>query len=132
MLYCYKANLVDTPLHCYGKCQKCRLATDLIYALITIAIPSILMIIFSLMIISNIRHLRRHLPASAIISIVNSSREKELKLRKTDHQLLRMLFLPVILLIIFCISQALQKFYITFQPFGSFSKHQDAVNAFFV
>jgi hypothetical protein len=99
------------------------LATDLIYAIITIVIPSILMII------SNIRYLRMHIPAKAIISIVNSSREKELKLRKT---LLRMLFLPVILLIIFCISQALQKFYITFQPFGSFSKHQDAVNAFFV
>jgi hypothetical protein len=36
----------------------------------------------------------------------------------------------VILLIIFCIPQAIQKFYITFKPFGTVSKRKEAINHF--
>jgi hypothetical protein len=130
MLYCYQSNLIDTPLQCYGKSAECRLATDIIYALITILIPSVLMIIFGLMIISNIRYLRMRVETVTIVSILSPSRVKQMKLKKTDRQLLRMLLLQVSLLIIFCIPQTIQKFYITFKPFGTVSKREEAINHF--
>jgi hypothetical protein len=85
MLYCYQANLFDTPLQCYGKSPECRFLTNITYALITIVIPSILMIIFGLIIISNVRHLRIRIQTITVMSILIPSKAKELKFKKTDH-----------------------------------------------
>ncbi|CAF1184131.1 unnamed protein product [Adineta steineri] len=130
MIYCYQSNIIDAPLQCYGKNNICRLITDLVYALITIVIPSILMIIFTMMIISNIRALRLRIQTVTILSITIPSREKQIKYKRTDHQLLRMLLVQVILLVIFCVPQAIQKIYISFKPFASVSKEEDALNHF--
>jgi hypothetical protein len=130
MFYCYEANILNAPLKCYGKSIQCRFITDLIYAFVTILIPSIVMIIFGLMIVSNVRHLRLRVQTMTIVSIIIPSKTKELKLKKTDRQLLRMLLVQVLLLIIFCIPQVIQKFYITFKPFGSVNYRLDAINYF--
>lgn len=130
MLYCYEANITDAPLKCYGKTQTCRLATDLIYVLITIVIPSFLMLIFGLMIMSNIRHIHNRVQAMAVTPIIIPAVTRASRLKKTDHHLVRMLLLQILLLIIFCIPQAIQKFYISIKPFGSISEREDALNNF--
>ena len=131
MLDCYEANLTDTPLKCYGKNRQCRLLTDLTYALRTIVLPSIVMIVFGLLIVSNVRRLRRRIQTVTIVSIIIATRERQFKIRKTDRQLLRMLFLQIILLISFCIPQAVQKFYMTFRRFDHRTRREDILLNFF-
>lgn len=132
MIYCYKANIQDAPLKCYGKDFQCRLATDLINGLITILIPSVLMVIFTTMIISNIRHLRGRIKATTLLSIIPplQRQRQRVRLRSTDHHLLRMLLIQVLLLVIFCLPQALHKFYITFQSINSHNYRKNALNQF--
>ncbi|CAF0838913.1 unnamed protein product [Rotaria sordida] len=130
MICCYKANMNDEPLKCYGKSVECRIMTDLIYAIITIIIPLSLMIIFGLTIISNVHHIHTRVHTRTIISTVISSRTEELRIKKIDHHLVRMLLVQVLLLTIFCIPQAIQKFYITFKPHNLLSKQEDALNHF--
>ncbi|CAF4170197.1 unnamed protein product, partial [Rotaria sp. Silwood2] len=59
LIYCYQANLTQTPLKCYGKTEICRMTTDFSYALITVVIPIIVMITFGLLTISNVQNSRR-------------------------------------------------------------------------
>ncbi|CAF4584006.1 unnamed protein product, partial [Rotaria sp. Silwood2] len=118
-LYCYEANLVDTPLQCYGKTVVCRYLTDLSLALVTVCIPVILMILFSLLIISNIRQSQRRvqiLQSTIIRSIANipshsNNRNSLGRFKKTEHGILRMLLSQVILSIIFTSPLCLDKFY---------------------
>jgi len=131
MLYCYQANLVDTPLQCYGKNQACRLTTDIIYGVISIVIPLILMIIFGLMTISNVHHV--HNRVQYIVNetaTIHHTAHKQLHLKKTNHHLFRMLLVQIIFLILLYIPQAFEKFYVTFEPFGSGSQLDDAIKTF--
>ncbi|UJR32771.1 hypothetical protein I4U23_020231 [Adineta vaga] len=131
MLSCYEANIVDQPLKCYGNTNACRLVTDLMYASVTIVIPLIIMIIFGLMTISNVRHV--HMRVQQGINIPDNHAYMEQKNhhgRKVNHHLLRMLFVQVVFLIILCVPQAIQKIYITVRPFGSGSEAEDAMKTF--
>ena len=130
MLYCYEAHRSDAPLACYGKSRRCRLLTDVVYSIFTISIPLILMVIFCLLIVANVHHLHIRIKAINMSSIVVSSRKKILKLKRTDYQLLRMLLVQVILLVMFCIPQALQKLYISWKPLGSETEFDDEVKVF--
>ena len=130
MFYCYEANRIDTPLQCYGKSQTCRFATDMIYSLITIIIPLILMVIFGLMTISNVHHVRNRVQNMVNTSINHPSRVKDSKFRRLDHHLFRMLLIQILLLIILCVPQAIQKFHVTFKPFDSESELEDAIRHF--
>jgi hypothetical protein len=132
MLYCYEANLFDTPLRCYGKSKKCRLATDIIYGVISIVIPLILMIIFGLMTISNVHYLYTRLQNTAKMSKNTPSKVQDIKHKKAklDCHLFRMLLLQIIFLILLYVPQAIQKFYITFQHFGSGSELDDVIKTF--
>ena len=131
MFYCYEANLTDTPLECYGKSQTCRFFTDMIYTLITIIIPLILMVVFGLMTISNVHHVRVRVQQTMNNSMTQlSARTKDSKFRRLDHHLFRMLLIQIVLLIILCVPQAIQKFHVTFKPFDSESKFEDAVRHF--
>ena len=128
MFICYEANLIDQPLNCYGKTITCRLATDIIYAIITIFIPSTLMIVFGILIVLNVRYLRRRARKFSLRS--RQSKINKFKLKRTDHHLLRMLLVQVTLLIIFCIPQAVQKFYITFNLFLTVNERAEALSQF--
>ena len=59
ILYCYEANLTGTVRGCYGSTYACRLTTDLIYAFGTTLLPLLLMIIYGLLTIKKVRHVRR-------------------------------------------------------------------------
>jgi hypothetical protein len=125
MLFCYEANLVNTPTKCYSKSSGCRFVSDLSFALISILFPLLLMISFGLKTISNIRqsHLRIH------TQITNPSGQQNLY-RKTDRQLLLMLFSQVILLTILSIPLPIQRFYSTFTSNYSKTLLQQSISNF--
>ena len=116
MLYCYEANLPNTPLKCYGKTAYCRLLTDITYACFTIILPVVLMTIFGLMTISNMRQIQMRAKSSSIKESSNKEtlliliRQKQRR-KKLESHLRRMLFLQVILLIFLTLPQAIHKLY---------------------
>ncbi|CAF4507207.1 unnamed protein product, partial [Rotaria socialis] len=83
-----------------------------------------------IMIISNIHHLRGRIKRVTILSIRGSLQRRQMRLRSADHHLLRMLLIEVLLLVIFCLPQALHKFYITFKPINSNNNRLVALNHF--
>ena len=105
-IYCFDANLIGTPVKCYAKSDACRVINDLAQALVTTVIPSTIMMIIGLYTIKNIQQTQRVGPSTASHTVGESR-------RKTDHNLTRMLFAQVILLTIFNMPQAIQKFYLT-------------------
>lgn len=123
--YCFDSNLQNSPLKCYAKSNTCRIINDLSQAFITTIIPSLIMLIFGLNTITNIH--RSHLINPVIISKNNTT---PIKHRKKDTNLTRMLFLQVILLTIFNIPQAIQKFYITNTFYQTKSPTQRALERF--
>ena len=104
-IYCFDANLIGTPVKCYAKSDVCRIINDLAQALVTTIIPSSIMMIFGLYTIKNIHQSHRIGPVSTTNTLGGR--------RKADHHLTRMLFGQVILLTIFNMPQAIQKFYLT-------------------
>ncbi|UJR12455.1 hypothetical protein I4U23_016631 [Adineta vaga] len=107
--YCFQANLTDTPLKCYGKTVLCRFIYDLEFALITVFIPSSVMIIFGLLTIFSVRRttLRRAQPVVVTLRIQRrSANEKSSRLKKIEHQLLVMLCVQTTLVIVFSLPQA--------------------------
>lgn len=117
MIFCYKAKQHDAPLQCYGKSVFCRLLTDSIYFLVSILIPSVLLIGFCILIVLNVHRIRHRTEQTNHTPLRPFSRAKVFLFKKIDHQLLRMLLVQAILLIIFCIPQAIQKFHISLRPF---------------
>ena len=130
MLFCYQANMTDSPLRCYGNTEHCRLATDLIYIVISNLIPLILMVTFGLLTIYNARHIRNRIQHQDTPPNQLQTNEQR-HARKTDYQLLRMLCIQILFLILLCIPQAVEKFYVTFQPLGSGSELDDTMKIFF-
>ncbi|CAF0739888.1 unnamed protein product [Adineta ricciae] len=119
MFYCYQANIVNGPLACYGKDKICCFITDLTYALMTILTPLFFMILFGLLTISNVHQIRKRIEKNATVMMTITRPRTNVKRRKctrkkTDLHLLRMLFVQILLLTIFCIPQAVHKFYLTF------------------
>ncbi|CAF5002355.1 unnamed protein product [Rotaria sp. Silwood1] len=122
-LYCYEANLMDTPLKCYGKTVACRYITDLSFAVITILCPLFCMILFGLLTILNVRYSQGRVQAFKLqntnpsmnkpATTTNGNLEAKLK-QKIDRSLLRMLLVQVLLFIIFTFPLSVQKFYSSF------------------
>jgi hypothetical protein len=109
IIYCFQANVLDTPVKCYGKTSQCRIYTDMIYGFGSILIPTLFMTYFSLMIIFNVRRTRRRIETFDIPK--NNSRPRRTK--KKDRQLLIMLLVQVIVIVILTFPQAIQKLYAT-------------------
>ncbi|CAF0939016.1 unnamed protein product [Rotaria sordida] len=131
MFPCYGANNIDAPLKCYENTAGCLLMTDLTYALFSIIIPLILMIIFGLLTISHVHRIHTRVAyIDNTVRTIDHSKHVNQNSKKTDHHLLRMLLLQIFSLIVLCIPQAVQKLYMTFKPFGSGSKLEDAIKTF--
>ncbi|CAF1233300.1 unnamed protein product [Rotaria sp. Silwood1] len=109
-IFCFEANLIETPVECYGKTAICRIYTDMLYACGSILIPSLIMTYFSMMIILNVRGTRRRIEIFHI-SINHIRRQRRTK--KKDRQLLIMLLVQVIFIVILTFPQAIQKLYST-------------------
>jgi len=118
IFYCYQANLINTPLKCYGKNNGCCFSNDLSYACLTILFPILLMFIFGLMTIINIHQVKSRIHTTAAIELntVASSVAKQARQsskKKLDRRLTFMLVVQIILLSLFTLPQAIQKLYST-------------------
>jgi hypothetical protein len=121
MLVCYEANLINTPLPCYSKSTACRLLGDLSFAFITIVCPLLVMVVFGLMTISNIRQAVHRVrptntgttndPGNGTRSATTTGQQRQRK--KTDRQLLIMLFFQVILLTTLAFPLSIDRLYLT-------------------
>jgi hypothetical protein len=118
VFYCYEANLTNTPLMCYGKTVWCRILIDSEFTFISVLIPSSLMLIFGLMTIINVRRAasRRVQPATMTMTKTMTMQEgtnasEVRRSKKTEHHLLLMLFMQVVLLTLFSLPQAIQNLY---------------------
>jgi hypothetical protein len=119
-IFCYEANLTNTPLKCYSKTEMCGIASDICFALITILLPLLLMFMFGLMIISNVRQTQARLqPMGTTIDghtghhTTTASTGRQNQQRKTDRQLLIMLSFQVLVMLICTVPFALSKLYTT-------------------
>ncbi|CAF1246863.1 unnamed protein product [Rotaria sp. Silwood1] len=121
--YCFDANLVGTPQKCYAKSNACRVYNDLAQSLITTIIPSAIILIIGLLTINNVRQVQRIGPSS--ISMTNNKNTQ--RNRKDERSLTIMLFAQVILLTIFTLPQAGQKFYLTYTFYQTKSSIQRAL-----
>ena len=117
LFYCYEANLIGTPLKCFTRNIPCRLMNDLTFAVVAIVSPLILILIFGLMTISNMRKTRNRIVPKLNTTSINSTQTsvnaRRDRLKKIDQKLFLMLFVQVILLAIFTLPLAIQKLYAT-------------------
>ena len=123
-LYCFDANLTDTPVKCYAKSAACRILNDLSQSFVTTIIPSCLMLAFGL---ATIRHIRSTKVVHPTMTNGGVAISPVVGNRKTENSLTLMLFLQVILLTVFNIPQAIQKFYLTYTFYQSKSAYQKAL-----
>ncbi|CAF1232249.1 unnamed protein product [Adineta ricciae] len=120
-LICYEANLTDAPLKCYLKTALCAILADLSFALITILCPLLLMLIFGLMIISNVRQTRARLQPTPVTidsratknTTISTGNEQQSQQRRMDRHLLVMLLVQVVLLLVITLPFAISKLYTT-------------------
>jgi hypothetical protein len=119
-LYCFEANLVNAPLKCYTNTLLCGIVSDLSYALITILFPLILMIVFGLMTISNIRKAQSRLqPVTMTVeggfgdNRTTASTGQQSQRKKTDRHLLIMLFVQVLIMLLLTLPLSVDKIYST-------------------
>ncbi|CAF0862595.1 unnamed protein product [Rotaria sordida] len=120
IIYCYEANLLETPVQCYGKTATCRIYTDIMYGCGSILIPSLVMTYFSIMIILNIRKTRRRI---GIFNISTNHVRRQRQTKKRDRRLLIMLLVQVTFIVVLTFPQAIQKLYATITlDFNSSSK----------
>ncbi|CAF0938057.1 unnamed protein product [Rotaria sordida] len=134
--YCFDANMIGTPQKCYAKSDACRIFNDLAQSLITTIIPSVVMLIIGLFTIRNIRHFHKIGPASVTMHSNNTKTKKEnnnnnntRRNRKEETSLTIMLIAQVILLTIFTLPQAGQKFYLTYTFYQTKSSSQRALES---
>ncbi|CAF3336469.1 unnamed protein product [Rotaria sp. Silwood1] len=127
LIYCYQANLTQTPLKCYGKTEICRMTTDFSYAVITVVIPIIVMIIFGLLTISNVKNSRRRIFTKTVTQIFTNGHNQLQRWRKTDYYLLLMLLVQIVLYCSFTLPQAVQKIYSTMTERHIKSSLQNAI-----
>ncbi|UJR18212.1 hypothetical protein I4U23_005113 [Adineta vaga] len=125
LLYCYQANLENTPLKCYSKTAICRLITDLTYALIIYTLPLVLMIIFGLLTIRNIHQIHNRHIQPVVIICIHLKRKK-----KVDQQLLRMHLIQVFILSILTIPSAIERLYSTLTETNAKSSIQMSIENF--
>jgi len=110
MFYCYQANLVHASLQCYGKTAACQLVTDLTYAFAANIFPLIIMIYFGLMTIINVRRTQRRIQNINMVRISGAITTAQQRSKRTDHYLLLMLFVQVILFAVVTLPQNIEKF----------------------
>ncbi|CAF1193316.1 unnamed protein product [Adineta ricciae] len=137
--YCYEANRTDTPLKCYNQSILCGILSDLSFALITVLVPLTLMLIFGLMIISNIRQTqtlirpiaaRSEVDSHRIPNSISIGRRYVKNERKTNRQLLLMLSVQILIIFLCMFPFALSKLYSTFTRDLSRSTLQSTIENF--
>jgi hypothetical protein len=123
LFYCYDANLVNAPFICYAKTQACQILADMTFVCFTTIVPVIFMFIFGLLTIVNIRQSRHRIAQMTGVSMIQpttinqtstNSNEADQRSKKTEHHLLMMVFVQVIVLAVLTLPQAIQRLYAAF------------------
>ncbi|CAF1157960.1 unnamed protein product [Adineta ricciae] len=134
-IFCYEANLTNTPLKCYSKTVGCAILSDVSFAFVTVLIPVTLMLIFGLLILSNIR--RSQIRLNPITSYSNEGinqiyvhNGRVNPQRRTDRHLLSMLLAQIILILLFSFPFAFSKFYSTITRYLPKSSLQSTTESF--
>ncbi|CAF1137359.1 unnamed protein product [Rotaria magnacalcarata] len=114
VIYCQEPNLVNTPQKCYGKTQACQFLTDISFTTLTI-LPLLLILIFGLMTIRNIRESRArisHIITQLGGNIRATNANQQRRLAKQDHYLLIMLLIQILILFVLSLPLSFQKIYV--------------------
>jgi hypothetical protein len=133
IIYCYEPNLIDAPLKCYGITVTCRFVTDASFTFITILFPLLLMLVFGLMTIVNVRQSRGRIRPgnlSVITGPCETNVAQRVHRKKLDYHLLVMLLIQFLLLIVLGLPLGIQKLYATITINRAVSKLQMAVDNF--
>jgi hypothetical protein len=119
-LYCFEANLINSPIKCYTRTLVCAIVADMSYAFITILFPLLFMIMFGLMTISNIRKAQSRLqPVATPVDdrfgdkSATGSTAQQTQRKKTDRHLLIMLLVQVLIMLLLTLPIAVVKLYTT-------------------
>jgi hypothetical protein len=119
-LYCFEANLINTPIKCYTRTLVCAIVSDMSYAFVTILFPLLLMIMFGLMTITNVRKAQSRLrPAATPVDGVvgedpsRADTREQTQRQKTDRYLLIMLFVQVLIMLLLTLPLSVVKLYTT-------------------
>ncbi|CAF3039378.1 unnamed protein product [Rotaria sp. Silwood2] len=123
--YCFDAPLVGTPQKCYAKSTPCRIFNDLAQSFITTIIPSSIMLVFGLFTIRNVLQSQQVQPVT-MATLTNTTGGN----RRNERSLTVMLIAQVILLTIFSLPLAGQKFYLTYTFYQPKTPTQRAVEGF--
>lgn len=136
LIVCQEAQLPNTPLKSYSKPTQCRIITDISFAIISILRPLLLMVIFGILTILNVResYLRIN-PINGINSHGNanetqSSNTGDRQRKRVDRQLSVMLFFQVTILTILSIPFPIQRLYSTITFSDSQTLLQSTINSF--
>ncbi|CAF0797740.1 unnamed protein product [Adineta steineri] len=133
-LVCFEANLTNAPIKCYTKTVACSILSDMTFALITVLIPLLVMFILGLMIISNVRQTQARLrPINMAIDSNDGQHTTTVvfgRQKKTDRQLLKMLFVQILVILALTFPLALSKLYTTFTRNTYKSPLQNAIENF--
>lgn len=113
IFYCYQANLHNTPLKCYSQTTMCRIISDQIYLCFTVLIPTILMIFFSLLTLSNIRRMHSRHEMPLLSELTQTMMRKRRRFRLLDRHLLVMLLVQIGFFILFTFPQGIEMIYLT-------------------
>ena len=124
-IYCFDANLIGTPVQCYTSSHTCQLYNDICLALVTVTIPSVLMLIFGFLTIVNIRQSKQSVVPSASGPAAPDGRS-----RKTENTLTRMLLTQVFLVVLLNLPQAIHIFYLTITFSRAKTPLQRAIDGF--
>ncbi|CAF4425905.1 unnamed protein product [Rotaria sp. Silwood2] len=134
LLYCYDANLIDAPFKCYAKTHACQLLADMTFVCFTTSVPILIMFIFGLLTISNIRQSQRRILQMTSIAInptiSATNHEFQQRSKKNEQHLLLMVFVQVFVLAILTLPQAIQRLYAAF--IGSYNSQLQATIDMFV
>ena len=139
IIVCYRANQSDGLRGCYGTTYVCRVLTDLIYAVGTVMLPLLLMTIFGVRTINNVRRIRRRVetvtgsrlnPEDRKTTANGQKQQDRRQMRKRDRHLLRMLVVQIVVLLVMMCPHPIQKAYSSIASPPPPNSVENAINNF--
>lgn len=133
--FCYEANLTEAIRGCYASTYACRVITDLIYAIITTVLPLIVMVIFGLLTVQNVRYMRVRVQ-NLTFSLSHQHHRtaatgpERQQTKKRDRYLLKMLLVQVTLLCLFTCGHPIHKAYTSIAANSAPPSVQSAIENF--
>jgi len=128
LLYCYDANLINSPFKCYAKNYRCQLTADMTFVCYTTIVPIIVMLIFGLLTIINVRQSQHRLLKMTAVSTIQTTATTtataaaggaQQRSKSIERNLLLMVFVQVLVLGSLTLPQAIQRLYAVFAGTGN-------------